>query len=172
MELTEYQYVTVGHSDTDHPNAHITVNMFHPVTGESYKLSNDQYKLDRWCDAYEVKMGVIRSPERRAKFKAAIANDNATAKARRMAIPAEIRAYQGRLKKTQDDAFKRRRNEQRVLWNDYRTAKQAIRSRHQFEIDQIYKHKRNRHALPLSIQGFRYWKEPREWKKLMAPAQG
>ena len=78
-----------------------------------------------------------------------------------------MRAYQARLKKTQDDAFKRRRTEQRALWNDYRTARQAIRSRHQFEIDKIYKHKRNRHALPLSIQGFRDWKETREWKKLM-----
>ena len=74
---------------------------------------------------------------------------------------------QARLKTTQDDAFKRRRNEQRALWNDYRTARQAIRSRHQFQIDQIYKHKRNRHALPLSIQGFRDWQETREWKKLM-----
>ena len=78
-----------------------------------------------------------------------------------------MRAYQARLKKTQDDAFKRRRAEHRALWNDYRTARQAIRSRHQFQIDKIYKHKRNRHALPLSIQGFRDWKETREWKKLM-----
>ena len=191
MELTEHQYVIVGHTDTGHPNVHITVNMIHPETGRSYSLSKDEYKLDRWCDSYELQMGVIRSPERRAKFaaldqgmeppervkqpkhfndpviKAAIANDNATAKARRTAIQAEIRAYQARLKKTQDDAFKRRRAEQRALWNDYRTAKQAIRSRHQFEIDKIYKHKRNRHALPLSIQGFRDWKETREWKKLM-----
>ena len=101
MELSEYQVVAVGHDDTDHPNVHITVNMIHPETGRSYKLSKDQYKLDRWCDNYELKMGVIRSPERRAKFaaldqgleppkrvrqpkhfndpviKAAIANDNA-----------------------------------------------------------------------------------------------
>ena len=33
----------------------------------------------------------------------------------------------------------------------------------QFQLDQIYKHKRNRNALPLSIQGFRDWKETREW---------
>ncbi len=101
MELTEHQSVIVGHQDTDHPHAHVTVNMIHPDTGESHKLSKDQYKLDRWCDTYEVTMGVIRSPERRAKFaaldqgleppervkqqkhfndpviKAAIANDNA-----------------------------------------------------------------------------------------------
>ena len=75
-----------------------------------------------------------------------------------------MRAYTARVKATQDDAFKRRRNEQRALWNDYRTARQAIRSRHQFQLDQIYKHKRNRHALPLSIQGFRDWRETRKWK--------
>lgn len=192
MGLTEHQYVVVGHNDTAHPNVHITVNMIHPETGRSYSLSKDEYKLDRWCDTYEVTMGVSRSPERRAKFaaldqgmeppkrvkqpkhfndpviKAAIANDNRAAKERARAIQAEMRAYQARLKKTQDDAFKRRRAEQRALWNDYRTSRQAVRSRHQVEIDRIYKHKRNRHALTLSIQGFRDWKEAREWKKLAA----
>jgi hypothetical protein len=191
MGLMDHQYVIVGHADTDHANVHITINMIHPDTGRSYSLSKDEFKLDRWCDHYELKMSVIRSPERRAKFaaldqgleppkrvrqpkhfndpviKAAIANDNRAAKERARAIQAEMRAYNARLKQTQDDAFKRRRNEQRALWNDYRTARQAIRSRHQFGIDQIYKHKRNRHALPLSIQGFRDWKETREWKKLM-----
>jgi hypothetical protein len=176
LGLQDRQAIYFEHIDEPHPHVHILVNLIHPQTGMTPKLSNDQYRLDRWCDTYEVKMGVIRSPERRAKFaaldqgmeppqrikqpkhfndpviKAAIANDNATAKARRQAIQAEIRAYQARLKKTQGDAFKRRRAEQRALWNDYRTACQAIRSRHQFEIDKIYKHKRNRHALPLSIQ--------------------
>ncbi len=54
-----------------------------------------------------------------------------------------------------------------ALWDDYRTSRKALRSRHQFQIDQIIRHKRNRHALPLSIQGFRDWKETRQWKKLM-----
>ena len=44
---------------------------------------------------------------------------------------------------------------------------QAIRDRHAAAADKIWKHKRNRNALPLSIQGFRDWKETREWKKLM-----
>ena len=34
-------------------------------------------------------------------------------------------------------------------------------------MDKIYKHRRNRNALPLSIQGFRDWKETREWTALM-----
>ena len=191
MELTEYQYVIVGHNDTAHPNVHITVNMIHPETGRSYSLSKDQYKLDRWCDSYELRMGVVRSPERRAKFaaldqglepplrvkqpkhfnnpaaKAATANDNTAAKARAKAIQEEFKAYADRLKATQDQAWKRRAAEQRQLWNDYRTARQAVTARHQVQLDKIYKHKRNRHALPLSIQGFRDWQETREWTKLM-----
>jgi hypothetical protein len=43
---------------------------------------------------------------------------------------------------------------------------QAIRDRHTAAAEKIWKHKRNRNALPLSIQGFRDWKETREWKKL------
>ena len=135
-------------------------------------------------------MGVIRSPERRAKFAALDAglkpapkpktpkrfqepdtkhaNDNSAARDRAQAIRDQQRAYAARLKATQDDAWKRRASEQRALWNDYRTARQAIRARYQFQIDQIYRHKRNRTALPLSIQGFRDWKETREWQKLMA----
>jgi hypothetical protein len=89
-------------------------------------------------------------------------------KQRAQAIRDQQRAYAARLKATQDDAWKRRKAEHRALWLDYRTARQAIRARHQFQIDQIYKHKRNRDALPLSIQGFRDWRETREWKALMA----
>ncbi len=192
MKMDEHQAVIVEHTDTAHRHVHITVNMVHPETGRSVSLSKDEYKLDRWCDNYELKMGVIRSPERRAKFaaldqgrdpprrkkqpkhhndpilKAAQANDNKTARDRAQALKEGIASYQARLKKTQDEAWKRRKQEEKKLWNDYRTARQAIRARHQFEIDKIYKYKRNRHALPLSIQGFRDWKETKEWKKLMA----
>jgi hypothetical protein len=148
-------------------------------------------RLDRWCDNYELKYGPIRSPERRAKFhaldyglepppktpqpkhhnnpavKAAIANDNKTAQARAQAIRDDFTVYSARLKKTQEENWKRRKKEQRQLWNYYRTARQAIRARHQFQIDQIFKHKRNRNALPLSIQGFRDRRETKEWKALM-----
>ena len=201
LKAEERQVVIVEHLDEPHPHVHITINMIHPETGMSLNtrvekntpapLYKDEERLQEFCHAYEVRMGVIRSPTTHAYYeaiqqglpppkrvktpkhhndpviKAAIANDNRAAKERAQAIQAEMRAYQARLKKTQDDAFKRRRAEHRALWNDYRTARQAIRSRHQFQIDKIYKHKRNRHALPLSIQGFRDWKETREWKKLM-----
>jgi hypothetical protein len=195
MKMHEHQAVIVEHTDTPHPHVHITVNMIHPETGRSVSLSKDEYKLDRWCDNYELKMGVIRSPERRAKFDAldqgrtpprrrkqpkhhndpvlkaaqghAKANDNKTARERAEALKDGIASYHARLKKTQEQAWKRRRAEQKKLWNDYRASRQAIRARHQFEVDKIFKHRRNRHALPLSIQGFRDWKETREWKKLM-----
>lgn len=141
-------------------------------------------------DNYELKMGVIRSPERRAKFAALdaglkpapkpktpkrfqepdtkAANDDIPMRQRAQAIRDQQRAYAAHLKATQDEGWKQRAKEQRALWNDYRTARQAIRARYQFQIDQIYRHKRNRHALPLSIQGFRDWKETQEWQKLMA----
>ena len=191
LKAEERQVVIVEHLDEPHPHVHITINMIHPETGMSLDLYKDEERLQQSCHAYEVRMGVIRSPTTHAYYeaieqglpppkrvkttkhhndpviKAAIANDNRAAKARAQAIQAEMRAYTARLKARQDNAFKRRRNEQRALWNDYRTARQAIRSRHQFQLDQIYKHKRNRHALPLSIQGFRDWRETREWKKLM-----
>jgi hypothetical protein len=135
-------------------------------------------------------MGVIRSPDRRAKFAALDAglkpepkpktpkrfqepdtkpaNDDAPMRERAEAIREQQRAYAARLKATQDEAWKRRKTEQRTLWMEYRTARHAIRDRHQFKINYIYRHKRNRTALPLSIQGFRDWKETREWKALMA----
>ena len=191
MKMDERQAVIVEHTDTAHPHVHITVNMIHPETGRSVSLSKDEYKLDRWCDNYELKYGPIRSPERRAKFdaldqgleppprtrqpkhrndpalKAAIANDNTTGRARADKLKADLAAYQARIKATQEQAWKRRTAEARTLWNDYRTSQQAIRARHQFQMDKIYKHRRNRNALPLSIQGFRDWKETREWTALM-----
>jgi hypothetical protein len=186
MKMDEHQAVIVEHTDTAHPHVHITVNMIHPETGRSVSLSKDEYKLDRWCDRYELKMGMIRSPDRRAKFealdqgrdpprrkkqpkhyndpilKAAQANDNKTASERAQALKDGIASYQRRLKETQDKAWKRRKQEQNRLWRDYRTAREAIRARHKFQIDQIYKHRRNRHALPLSIQGFRDWARSNE----------
>lgn len=185
------QVVIVEHTDEPHPHVHITINMIHPETGMSLDLHNDEYRLERWADSYELHMGVIRSPNRRAKFaaleqgrkpsprpktpkhhnrpaaKVATANDNATATARARAIQDDFREYAARLKATQEQAWKRRASEQRQLWTDYRTARQAVYARHKVGIDRIYKHKRDRNALPLSIQGFRDWKETREWKKLM-----
>jgi relaxase-like protein len=191
MEMEERQVVMVEHTDTAHPHVHFTVNMIHPENGVSLDVFKDEYRLNRWCDNYELKMGVIRSPERRAKFAAldqgldppprkkqpkhynnpamkdAIANDNKTARERAQALRDGIAAWQRRLKETQSGAWKRRKSEERQLWNDYRTAREAIRARHKFEIDKIIRHKRNRNALPLSIRGFRDWKETREWKALM-----
>ena len=189
LDMQDHQAVIVQHTDTAHPHVHILVNMIHPETGKSVSLSNDEYKLDRWCDSYELRMGTIRSPDRRAKFAALDqgldppppkkqpkrfqqpdlkpANENRTAKQWAAAIKADQDAFVRRLKATQDGSWKRRKAESDTLWKDYRTSIQAIRDRHNEAAAKIWKHKRNRNALPLSIQGFRDWKETREWKKLM-----
>ena len=189
LGLQDHQAVIVQHTDQPHAHIHICVNLVHPETGLTNTLSNDGYKLDRWCDTYELRMGVIRSPDRRAKFAALDqgldppppkkepkrfqqpdlkpANENRTAKQRAAAIKADQEAYVRRLKATQDGSWKRRKAQSDALWKDYRTSIQAIRDRHTAAADKIWKHKRNRNALPLSIQGFRDWKETREWKKLM-----
>ena len=189
LGLQDHQAVIVEHTDQPHAHIHLCVNLVHPETGIANTLSNDGYKLDRWCDEYELRMGVIRSPDRRAKFAALDqgfdppppkkqpkrfqqpdlkpANENRTAKQRAAAIKADQEAYARRLKATQDGSWKRRKAESDALWKDYRTSIQAIRDRHTAAADKIWKHKRNRNALPLSIQGFRDWKETREWTKLM-----
>src|SRR5271165_1533264 len=189
LGLQDHQAVIVEHTDQPHAHIHLCVNLVHPETGITNTLSNDGYKLDRWCDNYELRMGVIRSPDRRAKFAAldqgldppppkkepkrfqqpdlTPANENRTAKARAAAIKADQEAYVRRLKSTQDGSWKRRKAQSDALWKDYRTSIQAIRDRHTAAAEKIWKHKRNRNALPLSIQGFRDWKETREWTALM-----
>jgi len=126
LNAEEHQVVIVEHTDTAHPHVHITINMIHPVTGVSLNVWRDENRMDRWCDRYEMTMGVIRSPQRQAKYaaleqgqkppqrqkqpkhhnrpaaKAAIANDNATARARAKAIQDDFREYAARLKATQD----------------------------------------------------------------------
>jgi Relaxase/Mobilisation nuclease domain len=189
LGLQDHQAVIVEHTDQPHAHIHLCVNLVHPETGLTNTLSKDGYKLDRWCDNYELRMGVIRSPDRRAKFAALDqgldppppkkepkrfqqpdlkpANENRTANQRAAAIKADQEAYGRRLKATQDGSWKRRKAQSDALWKDYRTSIQAIRDRHTEATEKIWKHKRNRNALPLSIQGFRDWKETREWTALM-----
>jgi Relaxase/Mobilisation nuclease domain len=69
LGLQDHQAVFVEHTDEPHPHVHLCVNLIHPETGKTASLSKDAYKLERWADNYELRMGVIRSPERRAKFR-------------------------------------------------------------------------------------------------------
>ena len=118
LKAEERQVVIVEHLDEPHPHVHITINMIHPETGMSLDLYKDEERLQQFCHAYEVRMGVIRSPTTHAYYeaiqqglpppkrvktpkhhndpviKAAIANDNRAAKERAQAIQAEMRAYQ------------------------------------------------------------------------------
>ena len=127
LDLQDHQAVIVQHTDQPHAHVHLCVNLIHPETGIASTLSNDGYKLDRWCDSYELRMGVIRSPDRRAKFAALDqgldppppnkqpkrfqqpdlkpANENRTAKQRAAAIKADQEAYVRRLKATQDGSL-------------------------------------------------------------------
>jgi hypothetical protein len=70
LGMADLQAVIVEHTDRPHRHVHIIVNLVDPLTGKSACLSNDDHKLDRWADSYEVSRGTIRSPDRRAKFKA------------------------------------------------------------------------------------------------------
>lgn len=70
LGLENHQAVIVEHTDRPHKHVHIIVNLVDPDTGKAASLSNDEHKLDRWADDYEQTQGVIRSPDRRAKFHA------------------------------------------------------------------------------------------------------
>ena len=152
LGLQDHQAVIVEHTDQPHAHVHLCVNLVHPETGIANTLSNDGYKLDRWCDNYELRMGVIRSPDRRAKFAALDEGleppptkkhpsasssrtsnppmKTARAKQRAAAIKADQEAYAAASKRRRMRAWKRRKAESRALWKDYRTSSQAIRDRH------------------------------------------
>ena len=49
LGLQEHQAVLIEHTDEPHPHVHICVNLFHPETGASAKLSKDHYILERWA---------------------------------------------------------------------------------------------------------------------------
>src|SRR5947208_2069399 len=43
--------------------------MIHPGTGASLNVWGDENRMDRWSDQYEIRTGMIRSPQRRAKYR-------------------------------------------------------------------------------------------------------
>jgi hypothetical protein len=163
------------------------VNPVNPETSQSAPLSNDAHKLDRWGDNYEVTQGVIRSPDRRAKFHAL---DNGIkppkrpaqaksreeweatrkikgqqAKERAAEIQAAYAAHVANLKATQGAAHQARRAEAEKLSNTYKADRKAIRDRHQPFIDAIYKSKRKAPPHPYTEQALRDLEETAEWKE-------
>lgn len=187
LGMDHLQAVIVEHTDRPHRHVHVIVNLVDPDTGKAVSLSNDEHKLDRWADTYEVVQGVIRSPDRRAKFHA-LDNERkppkrpAQAKSREeweatrkltsqqaRERAAEIRAaYAERaaaLSAAQGKAYERRRAEAEGLWKGYKADRKLIRDRYQPFIDAIYKSRRKAPPHPHTEQALRDLEESAEWKE-------
>lgn len=187
LGMDHLQAVIVEHTDRPHRHVHVIVNLVDPDTGKVVSLSNDAHKLDRWADNYEVAQGVIRSPDRRAKFHAL---DNGMkppkrplqaksreeweatrtlkgqqAKERAAEIQAAYAAHVAKLKATQGAAHQTRRAEAEKLWNGYKADRKATRDRYQPFIDAIYKSKRKAPPHPYTEQALRDLEETAEWKE-------
>lgn len=187
LGLDHHQAVIVEHTDRPHRHVHVIVNLVDPATGMAAKLSHDHHRLDRWADNYEVTMGVIRSPARRAKFHAldnglkppkrpaqatsreewqARKARGAKAKEQANAIKAAHAAYVAQLKATQNNAHVVRQAEATKLWNTYRADRKAIRDRYRPFIDAIWKSKRRAPPHPYTEQALRDIQESAAWKDL------
>jgi hypothetical protein len=188
LGLEDRQAIIVEHTDRPHRHVHIIVNLLDPVTGKAASLSNDEHKLDRWADDYEQTQGVVRSPDRRAKFHAldhglkppkrqAQAGSreewDATRKlegerARQRA--AEIRAaYKERvstLKADHNVAFEARKAEAKRLLNGYKADRKGVWDRYQPFIDSIWKRRRKIAPHPFTEQAWHDIQESAEWKEL------
>jgi hypothetical protein len=188
LGMENLQAVIVEHTDRPHRHVHIIVNLIDPDTGKAVSLSNDGHKLDRWADDYEVAQGVIRSPDRRAKFHAldnghpppkrpaqAVSREEwvatrALINERAHQVAAELRAaYAARaaaIKEQQRHAFDDRRAEASRLWERYRGEGKAIRDRYQPFIDAVWKSSRKAPPHPYARQAVRDMQESAAWKEL------
>ena len=188
LRMENHQAVIVEHTDRPHKHVHVIVNLVDPETGQAAPLSNDAHKLDRWADDYEVSQGVIRSPDRRAKFHAL---DNGIeppkrpsqaksreewestrglnsekAKQRAAEIKAAYAAHVANLKAAQASAFKARNAEAERLWTSYTADRKAVNDRYQPFIDVIWKSKRKSPPHPYTEQALHDLQESAEWKQL------
>ncbi len=188
LGMERQQVVIIEHTDRPHRHVHIIVNLIDPETGRTVSLSNDEHKLDRWADSYEVKQGVIRSPDRRAKFDAidnglpppkrkpqaatreeweATRGQKAReAKEKATAIRAAFAERGARLRQANEDRFRARRAEGDRLWNSYKSDRKAIQDRYRPFIDAIFKSRRKAPPHPYTEQATRDLQESAEWKDL------
>ncbi|MGB3539105.1 MAG: relaxase/mobilization nuclease domain-containing protein [Mesorhizobium sp.] len=188
LGMENLQAVIVEHTDRPHRHVHVIVNLVDPDTGKSVSLSNDEHKLDRWADDYEVAQGIIRSPDRRAKFaaldqgrdppkrpgqassreewEATRGQNSPQARERAAAIKAEYAARVGQLKTILAERYRMRRAEGDRLWNGHRADSKAIRDRYQPFIDAIYRSRRTAPPHPHTEQALRDLQETAEWKEL------
>jgi hypothetical protein len=59
LGLDKHQALIVAHNDTKHPHVHIIANRVDPETGKALVMKNDQLKLSKWAQEYELKHGKI-----------------------------------------------------------------------------------------------------------------
>lgn len=188
LGMENLQAAIIEHTDRPHRHVHVIVNLVDPETGKAVSLSNDEHKLDRWADDYEQAQGVIRSPDRRAKFEALDQGreppkrpsqassreeweatrglNSPQAKERVASIKAAHAARVGQLKAVLAERYRMRRAEGDRLWNGHRANNKAIRDRYQPFIDAIYKSRRKAPPHPHTEQALRDLQETAEWKEL------
>jgi hypothetical protein len=188
LGMENHQAVIVEHTDRPHKHVHVIVNLVDPETGQAVSLSNDEHKLDRWADDYEVTQGVIRSPDRRAKFhaldngikppkrpaqaksreewEATRTLNGQKAKQRAAEIKAAYAAHVAKLKAAQSSAFKARNAEAQKLWNSYKADRKDVNDRYQPFIDAIWKSKRTKPPHPYTEQALHDIQESAERKQL------
>jgi Relaxase/Mobilisation nuclease domain len=188
LGMENRQAIIVEHTDRPHKHVHVIVNLVDPETGQAVPLSNDAHKLDRWADDYEVTQGVIRSPDRRAKFHAL---DNGIeppkrpaqaksreeweatrrlngekAKQRAAEIKAAYAVHVANLKAAQASAFKARTAQAEKLWISYTADRKAVNDRYQPFVDAIWKSRRTSPPHPYTEQALHDLQESAEWKQL------
>ena len=190
LGLQDHQAMVIEHKDTPHKHLHFLVNLVHPDTGRVADLWRDELKMDYWCYRYEIRAGIIRSPERANKYegreanpqhlpydtymaqkrsreqaRAQAANDNRTREAERKARAA-WRPRAEKLRALQDASYQRRRAEAETLWRQYRDAQAQIRAACAEKTAAIWNRKRNPRAWPVTAQGLRDFRENMEWSAL------
>lgn len=184
LGIEAHQAVIVQHVDEPHPHVHIMVNMIHPETGRSADLYNDERTLDRWAYQYEKATHFVCSPERAAKHENAdppprktdparpewearrASNKSAPAKQRADEIRHMHAEFVKRLKAMQAASNAARQAEIDDLMAKFKRRRETINDWHKERSDIIWKHRRNRTALPFSVQGFRDWRENLAWSAL------
>ena len=193
LELDQgYQTVVIQHTDEPHPHLHIVVNLVHPITGKQTNPHRDLPKLQAWADAYDRGRGHNFAKDRRAKQDALArrekiparqienprsrtewqarkaANEDRFGRAREeaAALRSTYAARVAALGQASRDDYGRRRTAFAALKSDYEQRREEIKAKYRPHLDAVLKHRRDRNALPLSPQGFRDWRESREWKAL------
>lgn len=191
-----FQTVIVEHTDEPHAHVHLFVNLVHPITGRQANPYDDQRKLQKWADRYDLKRGNVFAKDRRAKQqaiqdKAPIpprTTDNprnraewhfrrATSTGRYSASRAEATSIRSRyeeqaarIQQESRDEYTTRRARAAQLETEYQRRREEIKSQYKDRLDAITKRRRPAPGMapkiPLTPQQYRDWRDTTEWKQL------